>query len=413
MPKILVDSVAELKAKTGVDVVNDDLSKYSNEELLSALKSATLLEQYYAQVSVTEKTFMNSIYGATGTKHYEFASFECAEDICLEGQFYIKKGQEIANKYLREQWHLDIETHKKIKEKFGEDKFTGDFTEQLPYIDYVVYIDTDSIYVEFDQLVNSVGFNGRIPELIVYLNDIVFRDLFSSSLGGIVDKRHGENYLKFDLENTNAVGFFLAKKKYLLAHSWADSSNEIYDKPHEHLKGKGIEIARREFSNLVIKMIKFILASIIEETLNRDNYKAYMRSAFDVFCKVDIQECCKFVNLNKSNDYIAYSNAEGFALNKRALPQHKGVARFNHLRIKHKLEEYYPPIKDGVKVGSYLDIKGEWFSFELGEFPKEIAPEIDRLAMFQKVVITPINRFAALAGYDVDDLFSKTTQINV
>ena len=39
--------------------------------------------------------------------------------------------------------------------------------------------------------------------------------------------------------------------------------------------------------------------------------------------------------------------------------------------------------------------------------------EIDRRAMFEKLVITPITRFATLAGYDVGNVLSDSTQTTI
>ncbi len=412
--KVLVDSKAEVFNATNVDV--DDLSNVSDEALLAAHKMASLAEKYYAQVSVREKTFMNSIYGATGAVGFDFVHFNCAEDICLEGQYYINKGQDTANHYLMHKWHLDTETHTKLKEMFPG-MFAGVFTEQLPIKDYVVYIDTDSIYVEFDDLVKTTGFTGASPLLIQALNNIVLKKLFTKALGDIVEKRHGENFLKFDLESVSSVGFFLAKKKYLLAEHWDDASNIIWEEPHEHLKGKGIEIARNEFSQLAIKMIKYILKQIVMGTLTRDNYKAYMRNAYKIFSdpRVAIHQCCKFVNLKQASyDKILKQDKHGIEFGPRTMPQARGAAMFNHLIAKHELTEYYAPIRAGVKVGWYLTTDGTEFAFDLnGDFPSEIAPPCDRRAMFEKVVGRPINRFAVLAGFDVEDYMSEETQVKI
>lgn len=404
----------ELFELSGVDV-RQDLSNVATDVLVKAYTQSRFLAFYYAAISVTEKRFMNSIYGATGTIHYEFSNYFCAEDVCLEGQFYIKTGQKILNDYMINHWHKDVELHQKLLDEFAPIDFSNSFDVQLPDIDYVLYIDTDSMYVDFNPLIQAIGFKGKPPQIIQFINEHRLRGLFKDKLGNVVKHRNGENQLKFDLESVSAVGFFLKKKKYLLAYSWLDSTNQIYDKPHENLKGKGIEIARRELSALVIKMIKYILAEIVQKTLNHDNFKSYMKAAYGVFTdeRIDVHECCKFVTLNKYDKYVEYSDAIGWNTRKRALPQHKGAALHNHLVMKNKIGDRYPMLRDGYKVGVYTTTSGEYFAFELGNFPHEIAPPIDRHAMFQKVVTTPIVRFATLAGYDVQDVLSDNTQCHI
>ena len=413
--KILIDTKQTVFDATGVDVEN--LANVSDEMLLEAHKMASLAEKYYAQVSVTEKRFMNSIYGATGAVGFDFCNFNTAEDICLEGQYYINKGQDTANNYLMQKWHLDTDTHNKLYERFGREMFTGDLTAQLPVKDYVVYIDTDSIYIEFHDILTTTGWQGDSPTFIRALNEFVLRDEFEKALGSAVKRRNGTNYLKFDLESVSSIGFYLAKKKYLLAEHWVESVNIVWDDPHNHLKGKGIEIARNEFSQLAIKMIKFILKEIVMGTLTRANYKAYMRNAFKIFSdpKLPIHECCKFVNLkHESYAKILKQDATGVEFAPKCLPQARGAAWYNHLVEKNGLQEYYQPIRGGVKVGWYVTTAGTEFAFDLNsEFPYDIAPECDRHAMFDKVIAKPINRFATLAGFDVDNYLSESTQIKI
>jgi DNA polymerase elongation subunit (family B) len=410
--KELVDVNLDVMAKTTVDT-NGDLSQYSDEQLCRAWVYASNQEKYYDQTSDTEKLFMNSIYGATGTIYFPFCNYNTAEDITGEGKYYILKGQQIINTYLNDKWHLDTDTHEKLVAELGQDKFTKPFGTKLPYMDFVLYIDTDSIYVEYDQLIQSVGFTGKATELILALHGIRIKELFATELGRIVDKRHGENFLLFDLELVAAMGIFLAKKKYVLGIEWTDKKNIIYDDPHNHIKGKGVAIAQRGTSKMVIQIIKLILGEIVSDSLTSENWKTYMRNAWVIFEKAPLEMCCKYIGLNKTGDYIDYADVTGYGTLYRALPQHKGAARHTHLILKNKLGGKYPQLSDGEKISVYLDVDGIPFAFEQGNFPYEFAPEISKEFMFEKLIIKPLTRFAEVAGYDMDNILGKTTQVRI
>lgn len=403
------------------DEIVDTLPTLSAKELDSLLMDAWMLSNQYGAKSITQKTFMNSIYGATSNAWYPLCNVNSAADITGEGRFYIRYAANGINNWFTNTWHVSDKLHELLrayvfKHKDGSVEYDmsahfSDVSEvaKLPPVDYVLYIDTDSIYVEFDECIKSIGYTGEPVYFIRALNELALAPLFNQILGDKVKQRNGENFLKFDLENISAVAFFSAKKKYLCALAWEESNNKVYDNPAAHLKGKGIELAQNSFTKPVLAMLKYLLSKLVTEELNNDTYHKYMHALFSKFCKLSIEEKCKYMNIDhaKYMSYITKCDADGYEWGSGALLQHKGAARHNHLLYKYPdLQQTYKFIEG--KAGVYIDEQGIPFCFNPYELPHEIAPPINNALQFSKLIVAPINRLAILAGININvDIFSE------
>ena len=78
------------------------------------------------------KILLNSLYGALGNRYFRFFDQRIAEAITLSGQLTIRWAEVAINKYL----NTILKTDNK---------------------DYVIAIDTDSLYVTLDDLVKAVN----------------------------------------------------------------------------------------------------------------------------------------------------------------------------------------------------------------------------------------------------------------
>ena len=103
---------------------------------------------------------MNSIYGAVGNSFFVCFNTEVAEAVTLQGQDMIKFSERIVNRYFQEHWHLDTELHEKL----------GVSSVRKIHRPLVIYSDTDSNYVSFEEVVNSCKYQGDSKELILKIN---------------------------------------------------------------------------------------------------------------------------------------------------------------------------------------------------------------------------------------------------
>lgn len=399
----------------GIDL-KGDLSGISTEQLFEMREHAYQISAVHCSMQVTLKTCRNSMYGATSNKHYAFCNIEVAEDITAEGRFYIHTGERLINDYLHNKWHLDYELHDKIRkhELFKDEVDQNCIIEQLPDKDRVLYIDTDSIYVEFEDLLESLHYHGsHWCDLIVFLNEERLAKMFDDGLTSIVNQRHGKSVLLFDLETIADTAIFMAKKKYVQCIQWQDG--RMFDDPLQHIKGKGIELIQTGSSQLVRDMLKYGYQAILGNRLtNAIEYKRLIQKLWKRFEREDnIELLCAYVNAGKFKEYVL-DDVNEVRMAPRCLPQYRGAALHNYLVRKHKLMTKYKFIENGRmywymidKNKALLDEQFAWdaFAFNPAEYPEEFAKLIpmDKMYQFFKLVVSPLERIASLTGINTAD----------
>ena len=388
------------------------LHELSDDELIKLQDIANQYSLMNMYMSISQKTMMNSIYGGTANEYYYFSSAAAAEDITAEGRFYIKAGEKIINDYFKYEWHTDFETHNALKQipdlqSSFEDLSENQVVEQLDInVDYVMYMDTDSLYVTFEDLFKSIKFDPLKEEafalFIMKLNEIKLRKLFNDKLSAIVHARHGENFLKFDLESISETTVFVKKKKYVMSYKMED--DKIYDDSSKHIKGKGVEIIQSTMSNQVKDMIKFLIVQLFKNKLNNSNYKMYMRYLYKQFCELPIQGRCSYQAANTyQKNVLNDTDKLEFASGTDAVV--KGMALYNMKVKQNNLMTKYNLLKGG-KVAWYYTANGGQFAFPIDEYPDDIAEPIDNIRQFMKLVANPISRIAVYGGIDVSNPLS-------
>lgn len=399
----------------GIDLTQD-LSSISTEQLFEMREHAYQTSALHCSMQVTLKTCRNSMYGATSNKHYAFCNIEVAEDITAEGRFYIHTGERLINEYMRNKWHLDYELHKKIAEQplFKDEVDLSSPIEQLPEKDRVLYIDTDSIYVDFEDLLESLHYHGKHwADLIVFMNDERLAAMFDKGLTDIVNKRHGKSVLLFDLETIADTAIFMAKKKYVQCIQWQDG--RMFEDPLQHIKGKGIELIQTGSSQLVRDMLKYAYQAILGNKLKTSvDYKKLIQKLWKRFEREEnIELLCAYVNAGKFKTYVL-DDVNEVNMAPRCLPQYRGAALHNYLVRKHKLMTKYKFIENGRmywymidKNKALLDEPFDWdaFAFNPAEYPEEFAKMLpmDKLYQFFKLVVSPLERIASLTGINTAD----------
>ena len=179
------------------------------------------------------KILLNSLYGAIGNQYFRFFDQRIAEAITLSGQLIIRWAEKAINDYLNSV--LKTET------------------------DYVLAIDTDSLYVNLGPLVKEV--NPKSP--VDFLDKIAseklepvfeksYDDLFNI-LGGI------ENRMGMKREAIADRGIWTAKKRYIL--NVLDNEGVRYTEPK--IKVIGIEATKSSTPAQVRQALREIFKVIV------------------------------------------------------------------------------------------------------------------------------------------------------
>ena len=204
----------------------DQLSKEEAELLVNHYKQLSAKFTAYEQAV---KLTLNSIYGAFGNKWFHFFNIDIAESITKQGKNAILYSETILNKYVNEFWHKD----KAVHDKFNI-KVKGKIEKPA-----VIYIDTDSCYVQFQDLYESIIWPDEetalpIDEFILAFYAFRLKDYITATMAKYASLRNTDNVLFFELESLAYNGIWMSKKKYIQNIAW-DDKLEVTDR-HPSLK---------------------------------------------------------------------------------------------------------------------------------------------------------------------------------
>ena len=316
------------------------------------------------------KILLNSLYGAMGNKWFRYFDMRTAEGITLTGQATIQW----AEKYLNEYLNKTLETDK----------------------DYVVAIDTDSVYVCLNEFIkrfkpaNPVNFLDKLCSTA--LEDALknsFNELYNT-LGGI------ENKMVMGREVIADRGIWTAKKRYIL--NVHDNEGVRYTNPH--LKIMGIEAIKSSTPAICRQALKDMFRRIIETdeiTVQGDikNFKKVFSqaSAEEVSFPRSVQNIRKWID--KETIY------------KKGTPIHvRGALLHNALIDDKNLRNKVEKIHGGDKIKfTYLikpnPIKENVIGF-IDFLPKQFKLEdyIDYNLQFEKTFISAIEPVLTAVGWE-------------
>lgn len=362
------------------------------KEIEEKIERLTALKNEYKNEEQAVKLTMNSIYGAIGNNYFVCFNPDVAEAVTLQGQDLIKYSEKILHKYFHEHWHLDKELH----EKLGLTQVKR-VTNPL-----VVYGDTDSNYVTFQEVVDSCDYAGDEKDLIIKINQYRLNDYLKKCFD-IYSKKWGtENYQDFELETLAINAIFLGKKKYV--------ANLVYDsglhmEPLSQLKFTGVEMIKGGTPPFVREKLVYLTKLIFTKGRAFDirEFVKELKSIKKEFKLQEPQNISASININNYDKIL--NDTTGFEVAK-ACPIHVRASGYhNYLLNNSTYKTKYSLIRAGDKVNLYF-VKtknlndSNIFAYPQGTFPYEFAPPLDYDEQFTKTILDPINRFIEVMGYN-------------
>lgn len=106
-----------------------------------------------------------------------------------------------------------------------------------------MYCDTDSMYISYKPIMNSLNYKGDELEFILHFDKIVMKPLYSNFLKIYSDRFGVSNKQDFELETISKSILFFEKKNYLKNVVWEDG---IFFEPLNYFSPTGIKIIRSE-----------------------------------------------------------------------------------------------------------------------------------------------------------------------
>ena len=333
----------------------------------------------FNNIQMARKIQLNSAYGAIGNEYFRYYKLENAEAITLSGQVSIRWIEDRMNNYLN-----------KILKTKDED--------------YVIAVDTDSIYLHLGPLVEVIyKEREKTTEGVVgFLNKICemeFEKYISSSyeaLANYVNAYEQKMFMK--RENIADRGIWTAKKRYIL-NVW-DSEGVRYEEPT--LKMKGIEAVKSSTPAPCRTMIKDVLKLIMTKT--EDDVIDFIENCRTKFRSLPPEEISFPRTVSNVKKYKSVN-----AIYEKGTPIHaRGALLFNHYVKKNKLTQKYSLINNGEKIKfCYLKrpnpIQENVISF-IQQFPEELNLDkyIDYDLQFEKSFLEPLKIILDSIGWQAE-----------
>jgi len=344
----------------------------------------------YHNLQLAKKIQLNSAYGACANKYFRWFDLKNAEAITMAGQLSIRWIEKKLNSYLNDLLKTQNE-------------------------DYVIAIDTDSVYVSFDSLVRKVYGQPEVwnkERIVDFLDKIA-----EQKIEPYIDQAYKEladyvnayaQKMKMKRENIADKAIWTAKKRYIM-NVW-DSEGVRYKEPS--LKMMGIEAIRSSTPSVCREYITNTLNLIMNS--GEEEMQEYIANIKKEFKSLSFNEVAfpRGVSLTstKINQYgksyiEPYENKDGTY--KKGTPiQVKGSILYNNMLKKLNLTNKYEIISDGEKIKfTYLKIPNPIQDTVIAApngLPEEFGLEkyIDYDLQFEKSYLTPTNKILEVIGWN-------------
>jgi len=389
----------------------EELEQKSIEQLTD--DEAKLLVDHYKQLSAkftayeqAVKLTLNSIYGAFGNKWFHFFNLDIAESITKQGKNAILYSETILNKYVNDFWHKDTAVH----EKFNI-KVKGKIEKPA-----VIYIDTDSCYVQFQDLYESIIWSEEdkklpIDEFILAFYAFRLKDYISKTMEKYAEKRNTDNFLFFELESLAYNGIWMSKKKYIQNLAW-DDKLEVTER-HPSLKKvktigfDTIQSSTPKFAReKLVEALRILFSSEIQPSAKElQQLVEFMKQCKKEFKLAGIDDIAFNKRTNNIDKYII-DDQEELQIGLKCPANVKAAGYYNYiLNNNKKYKNKYKLIANGEKLKIYNCIGqiSEVYAFMPNEHPYEIAPKVDYDTQFEKAMIDPLNRVLTAIGLQTLD----------
>ncbi|UNA01983.1 DNA-directed DNA polymerase [Vibrio phage PVA8] len=352
--------------------IDKNISEMTDEELIAYRDEHKQQAKIFDVQQMAKKILINSLYGALGNEYFRFYDLRNAEAVTAYGQLAIKWVARDVNIWL----------NKVCK---TTDK------------DYVIYGDTDSIYVNFDPLLELTGINklegDDYTDKFAKVCETVETKVINPSYEALHKYMNTyERQMFMDREVLARTGFFIAKKRYALDVQ----DNEGIRKPK--LKIMGIETQRSSTPPLCQKGLKEAIRLILQE--GEAKLQEFVKGYEKEFKAAPYQEVSFVSSANNMNKYSDDKGNPG-----KGCPGHvKGALYYNKLAEEHGFDK----INEGDKIAVVFLTRNKHGIDRIaypsgGKLPEAISYLIDHVdynRLYEDKFIKPLSAISEAINFD-------------
>ena len=325
------------------------------------------------------KIMLNSLYGAMSNKWFRYYDNRIAEGITITGQATIRWGENAINNYL----------NKVLK---TENK------------DYVIAIDTDSLYVNFGGLVDHV-YDGLADHTVItdFLDKVSKEKIEPLLENAYIDLQKKmncpTNIMEMARECIASRAVWTGKKRYVM--NVYDNEGVRYTEPQ--IKVTGLESVRSSTPQVCRKMIEETMSLILRE--NEKAVQDFILSARNEFQTLPAEDVAFPRGVNNVKQYSSRNE-----IYKKSTPMHvRAAILYNKMIQDRKLTKKYELIGDGDKMKFIYMKKPNPNQENVLAFPDILPPEfefekyVDYETQFLKAYLEPINSILDAVGWSSEE----------
>ena len=331
--------------------------------------------QYFDRRQYLQKILLNSLYGVLGLPVFRFYDLDNAEATTTTGQSLIKFSKKITNHF--------------YNKELGTDK------------DYVIYIDTDSIFASAVPLIEKRFPNQKLSETMMTQRIMEIcgevQDYLNLSYDYFAKKFLNIDKHEFDIkqEVVAKTGLFVTKKRYGL-RIINDAGRKV-----NKTQVKGLDTVRSNFApamkDLLQNVLDDILADVPKEKID-ERISIFKRNMHNLSYEVMANP----IGVKGIGKYISKDEETSFAKYKKGAPVHvKAAINYNSILLHWFEGRKYEKITNGNKI-KWVYLKNNEFGFDtIGYKGYEDPPQIlefiknniDHNRMFEQAMSKKIGMF--------------------
>ncbi len=325
---------------------------------------------------MVRKILLNSLYGALGEVNFCMYDVRLAESVTKSGQLSIRWIDRVINEHLNKAFNTNV--------------------------DYVIYCDTDSVYVNLEKVVEKMGYLDKPTEEVVEMLDNFCKSkmepLIAKGYDDLAEYTNAfEQKMFMDREVISDNSVFCAKKRYMMS-VW-NNEGVAYSEPN--IKIMGLDVVKSSTPQVVKDAMSPTLEKILNST--EEDVQEFIKDFREKYKKFEPEQIAKPCKISSMEE--KYCKSDGSFIDGNVYYISKAAIHYNRMLKKCEVEDKYEKIYAGDNVKYALLKFPNSLNHKDIAFPDKLPPEfrlndkLDYSTMFYKHYLKPMEDVLSICGW--------------